>query len=81
MTLVAILGVSGSCERLQINDSWKTIVKTLSSHMRMTVNVKSDSKPTLEKRITSDPELWHLRIYNALSLYHKVCKNTKKISL
>jgi hypothetical protein len=46
--------------------------------MREIIYVISDSKPTLEKRITSDPEIWHLKIYNALNLDPKICRNTKK---
>jgi transposase len=62
-----------------INDSWTTIVKTLQSHIRETIYIKSDDKPMLERRITADPELWHLRIYNALNLDPKVGKDVKKL--
>jgi hypothetical protein len=61
-----------------INDSWRTIVETLQSHIRETIYIKSEDKSLLERRITADPEPWHLRIYNALNLDPKVGKMVKK---
>jgi transposase len=62
-----------------IDDSWSTITKTLQTHIRETIYIESNTKSTLVKRITADPELSHLRIYNALNLDVKVGKTIKKI--
>jgi hypothetical protein len=61
-----------------INDSWKTIVDTLSDHMLLAIYLKKDGKPTLENSILSDPELWHLMHYKALNLDLNICSKTKK---
>jgi hypothetical protein len=68
----SLLGQNG------IDDSCSTIIKTLQTHIRETIYVESNTKSTLEKRITADPELSHLRIYNALNLDEKVGKTIKK---
>jgi transposase len=61
-----------------ITDSWETIVKTLKTHMRGTIVVKSDTKPTLLMRKTAIPEELHARIYKALNLRLNSGKTIKK---
>lgn len=66
-------------EDKNIHDSWKTIVNTMETHMRITAHFENDNHHVIEVRKASRPELWHLRIYNALNLSSKAGKTTKKI--
>jgi transposase len=52
----------------KISDSWSTIRKVLSSHVRLTTTMKRDDGKVIHIRKSSSPEASHKRIYDALHL-------------
>jgi transposase len=62
-----------------INDSWMTIVKTLSTHMLSTIIANHPENDAIELKKVMLPEYEHVRIYNALNLPLKINKISKKI--
>jgi hypothetical protein len=65
-------------QRKKINDSWKSIVKTLQSHMLIIFCFYNDKKQTIEIWKSAYLELWHLRIHEALGISSRPGKITKK---
>jgi transposase len=63
----------------KIYDSWSTIRKTLSTHVRLTTTMKRDDGKMIHLRKSSSPEASHKRIYDALHLCHHPGKTTKTI--
>lgn len=62
-----------------IHHSWKTIRKFMSSHVRVTVTMMSRSGKTIYVRLASQPEEFHMEIYNALGVSLKPLQPIKKI--
>jgi hypothetical protein len=54
--------------RQNIHDSWSTIRKALSSHVRLTTTMKRDDGRVIHLRKSSSPEAGHKRIYDALRI-------------
>jgi transposase len=63
----------------KIYDSWSTIRKALSSHVRLTTTMKRDDGRVIHIRKSSSPEHSHKRIYDALHLSHYPGKTMKAI--
>jgi transposase len=63
----------------QISDSWSTIRKALSTHVRITATMKKDDGRVIHIRKSSRPEPIHTRIYDALHLSHRPGKTIKTI--
>ena len=62
-----------------INDSWTTIRKGLSNHVRITTTMKRDDGKIIHLRKSTLPETFHQRIYDALRLPHRPGKTVKTI--
>ena len=62
-----------------INDSWTTIRKGLSTHVRITTTMKRDDGKIIHIRKSSRPEMFHKRIYDALNLPPRPGKTVKAI--
>jgi len=65
--------------RQKISDSWSTIRKVLSSHVRLTTTMRRDDGRVIHIRTSSSPEASHKRIYDALHLSHRPGKTVKTI--
>jgi transposase len=63
----------------QISESWATIRRTLSSHVRVTTTMKRDDGKAIHIRKSSSPEPSHTRIYDALHLSHRPGKTIKTV--
>lgn len=63
----------------QISESWSTIRRTLSSHVRLTTTMKRDDGAVIHIRKSSIPEPSHTRIYDALRLSHRPGKTIKTV--
>jgi Transposase len=63
----------------KICDSWSTIRKALSSHVRLTTTMNRDDGKMIHIRKSSSPEPVHTRIYDALHLSHHPGKTIKTI--
>jgi transposase len=63
----------------QISESWSTIRKVLSSHVRLTTTMKRDDGKVIHIRKSSSPEPFHTRIYDALHLSHRPGKTVKTV--
>ena len=63
----------------KIYDSWSTIRKTLSTHVRLTTTMKRDDGKMIHLRKSSSPEASHKRIYDALHLPHRPGKTVKTV--
>lgn len=63
----------------QINDSWSTIRKVLSTHVRITTTMKRDDGRVIHIRKSTRPEPVHTRIYDALHLSHRPGRTIKTI--
>jgi len=63
----------------QINDSWSTIRKALSTHVRITTTMKKDDGRVIHIRKSTRPEPVHTRIYDALNLSCRPGKTIKTI--
>jgi transposase len=68
-----------SLKNKQINDSWSTIRKVLSTHVRITTTIKRDDGRVIHIRKSTRPEPVHIRIYDALHLSHHPGKTIKTI--
>jgi transposase len=62
-----------------INDSWATIRKGLSNHVRITTTMKRDDGKFIHIRKSSRPEAFHKKIYDALHLPQRPGKMIKTI--
>jgi transposase len=62
-----------------ISESWSTIRKVLSSHVRVTTTMKRDDGKVIHIRKSSSPEPSHTRIYDALHLSHRPGKTIKTV--
>ena len=63
----------------KICESWSTIRKALSSHVRLTTTMKRDDGKVIHIRKSSSPEASHKRIYDALHLCHRPGKTLKTV--
>jgi transposase len=63
----------------QIKDSWSTIRKVLSTHVRITTTIKRDDGRVIHIRKSTRPETVHTRIYDALNISHNPGKTIKTI--
>jgi len=61
----------------QIHYRWSTIRELLSSHVRITTTMVNKTGQKIYIRNTSEPEPFHLAIYNALGLSKNVLSNKK----
>ena len=68
-----------SLKNKQISDSWSTIRKVLSTHVRITTTMKREDGRVIHIRKSSRPEPVHTRIYDALHLSHRPGKTIKTI--
>ena len=66
-------------EDKQINDSWSTMRKVLSTHVRITTTMKRDDGRVIHIRKSTRPELPHTKIYDAVNLSHRPGKTIKTI--
>jgi transposase len=62
-----------------INDSWTTVRKGLSNHVRITTTMKRDDSKIIHIRKSSRPETFHKKIYDALCLPQRPGKTVKTI--
>jgi len=62
-----------------IVESWATIRKGLSTHMRITTTMKRDDGKVIHVRKSARPEPFHRKIYDALHLSHRPGKTIKTI--
>jgi transposase len=65
--------------RQGINDSWTTIRKGLSTQVRITTTMKRDDGKIIHLRQSTQPEMFHKKIYDALGLPHQPGKKVKTI--
>jgi transposase len=65
--------------RQGINDSWTTIRKRLSTQVRITTTMKRDDGKIIHIRQSTQPEMFHKKIYDALGLPHQPGKKVKTI--
>ena len=65
--------------RQGINDSWTTIRKWLSTQVRITTTMKRDDGKIIHIRQSTQPEMFHKKIYDALGLPHQPGKKVKTI--
>ena len=63
----------------QIKESWSTIRKVLSTHVRITTTMKKDDGRVIHIRKSTRPEPVHTKIYDALNLPHRPGKTIKTI--
>jgi transposase len=63
----------------QIRESWSTIRKVLSTHVRITTTIKKDDGRVVHIRKSTRPEPVHTKIYDALGLPHCPGKTIKTI--
>jgi len=68
-----------SLKNKQINDSWSTIRKVLSTHIRITTTMKRDDGRVIHIRKSTRPEPVHIKIYDALNISHHPGKTIKTI--
>lgn len=61
----------------QITESWSTIRKALSTHVRITTTMKRDDGRVIHIRKSTRPEPFHIKIYDALHLPHQPGKTIK----
>ena len=62
-----------------MTQSWSTIRKGLSTHMRITTTMKRDDGKMIHIRKSSRPEPFHIQIYDALNLPHRSGKTIKTV--
>ncbi len=62
-----------------ITESWSTIRKKLSTHIRITTTMKRDNGKMIHIRKSSRPEPFHVQIYDALNLLHRPGKTIRTI--
>jgi transposase len=68
-----------SLKNKQINDSWSTIRKVLSTNVRITTTIKRDDNRVIHIRKSTRPEPSHIKIYDALNISHRPGKTIKTI--
>jgi transposase len=68
-----------SLRRRGINDSWTTIRKGLSTQVRITTTMKRDDGKIVHIRKSTQPEMFHKKIYDALGLPPQPGKKIKTI--
>jgi transposase len=66
-------------KRQGITDSWSTIRKGLSTHIRITTTMKRDDGKVIHIRKSTRPEPFHRKIYDALRLSLRPGKTVKTI--
>lgn len=62
-----------------INDSWKTVRKGLSSHVRISTSMRRDDGKVIHIRKSAHPEIYHKSIYDALGVSERPGKTIKTI--
>lgn len=62
-----------------LTQSWSTIRKGLSTHMRITTTMKRDDGKMIHLRKSSQPEPFHVQIYDALNLPHRPGKTIQTV--
>ena len=62
-----------------IHDSWKTIRKALSTHVRVTTSMKRQEGRMIYIRKSSRMEAYHKKIYDALNLSYQVGRRVKTV--
>ncbi|MEN6432966.1 MAG: transposase, partial [Smithella sp.] len=62
-----------------ITQSWSTIRKGLSTHMRITTTMKRDNGKMIHIRKSTRSEPFHVQIYDALNLPHRPGKTIKTV--
>jgi transposase len=62
-----------------MTQSWSTIRKGLSTHMRITTTMKKDDGKMIRIRKSSRPVPFHVQIYDALNLPHRPGKTIKTV--
>jgi len=71
--------ISVQLRKQGIADSWVTIRKGLSTHIRITTTLKRDDGKVIHIRKSTRPEPFHRKIYDALHLSHRPGKTMKTI--
>jgi len=71
--------IQKSLHTQKIYYSWKKIRKFMRSHVRLTTTMTSNTNKTIYLRIASQPEEFHMDIYNALGISLSPLKRIKKI--
>lgn len=66
-----------------INKEWRFIRKLLATQVRITTTMKTKNKGVINIRSTSEPEDFHLEVFNAMGIKHKASgmKIIKKIKM
>jgi len=62
-----------------MTQSWSTIRKGLSTHIRITTTMKRDDGKMIHIRKSTRPEPFHIQIYDALNLPHRPGKTIKTV--
>ncbi len=62
-----------------IAESWSTIRRKLSTHIRITTTMKRDDGKMIHIRKSSRPEPFHIQIYDVLNLSHRPGKTIRTI--
>jgi transposase len=62
-----------------ITQSWSTIRKKLSTHIRITTTMKRDDGKMIHIRKSSRPEPFHIQIYDMLNLPHRPGKTIRTV--
>jgi transposase len=62
-----------------IHYSWKTIRNFMKSHARVTTTMTTRNNKTIYVRLASQPEEFHMEIYDALGISLKSLQRIKKI--
>jgi transposase len=65
--------------KLGMTQSWSTIRKGLSTHMRITTTMKRDDGKMIHIRKSTRPEPFHVQIYDAMNLPHRPGKTIKTV--
>lgn len=82
ITVLAYHVLHAICFKLRkrgMTQSWSTIRKGLSTHMRITTTMKRDDGKMIHIRKSSRPEPFHVQIYDALNLPHRPGKTIKTV--
>jgi transposase len=62
-----------------IVEQWQTVRTHLDSRVRVTAQVQTDQNKTLHVRSTTEPEVFHKKIYEALGLSSKILSSKKSV--
>ena len=71
--------IQKTLHRQGIHHLWDTIRKFMRSHVRITTTMTSKNNKTIYLRIASQPEEFHMQIYNVLEISLRSLQRTKKI--